>query len=127
MGNNKLKQDTMNTVDLYTYDNQGRVLTHTRRKSDGTQSISNSASYDKNGNQRFETDGNNKTTENIYDELNRLTSNKITVSGILQTTQYGYDKNDNLTSQTDWRGNIWTNVYDPINRLAEKKDPIRSA
>ncbi|MCG8402917.1 MAG: hypothetical protein MJA84_15200, partial [Firmicutes bacterium] len=126
LGRQKYRKDTEGTVDIYTYDNQGRILSQTRKREDGTEAITVSYRYDKNGNKRFETDGNNKTTEQTYDELNRLLSSSITVSGVLQTTQYAYDHNGNLTAQTDWRSNTWTNVYDPLNRLIEKRDPYTS-
>lgn len=122
-GSLKLAQDSLSKTDLYTYDNQGRQLSHTQQKSDGTQAITTSAKYDKNGNMRFSTDGKGTITENIFDELNRLTSSKITVSSVLKTTSYTYDANGNQLTQTDWRGNTYTNTYDPINRIIQKNDP----
>ncbi|NLD48603.1 MAG: hypothetical protein GX660_15685 [Clostridiaceae bacterium] len=40
--------DTLGTTDTFTYDNQGRQLTHTRQKSDGTQPITTSVKYYRN-------------------------------------------------------------------------------
>lgn len=114
-------------MDLYTYDNDGRELSHTRQKSDGSQAITTSAKYDKAGNKRFETDGNGTTIEYTYEALNRLISKTVYVTNgsgqkIKQTTTYGYDKNGNLVSETDWLGNTTTNVYDELDRLIRKLD-----
>ncbi|MHB8127233.1 MAG: RHS repeat domain-containing protein, partial [Desulfitobacteriaceae bacterium] len=128
MGNLKKQQNSVGMVDLYTYNNQGRILTKVQEKQDGTEAITASTRYDQNGNKHFETDGNGVTKENTYDELNRLKTTKITVTDInnnqtIQTTSYDYDANGNQLAQTDWRGNSFTNTYDPLNRLTEKKDP----
>ena len=122
---NRLKKqyDTIGKVDIYTYDNSGRVLIRLQQNQSGNEPITVLAKYDKNGNKRFETDGNGVTRENTYDGLNRLTSTKITVGGVAQTTAYSYDANGNQEKVTDWLGNTYTNIYDPINRLIEKKDP----
>jgi RHS repeat-associated protein len=112
----------MGAKDVYNYDNQGRELSHTRSKSDGTDSITVYSSYDKNGNKRFEKDGEGNTWEHIYDGLNRLSQSKITVNGIVQATTYGYDENGNKTSVNDWRGNTSIDIYDSLNRLIGKKD-----
>ncbi len=118
MGRLANKEDSLGCVNKYTYDNQGRVLSETERKQDGTEDITTSTKYDVNGNKRYVTDGNGVTTENVYDGLNRLTS--TSTSG--KTTSYGYDANGNKTSATDWRGNTSTSLYDPLNRLVEKRD-----
>jgi len=81
----------MGRVDLYTYDNQGRELTSTQQAAGGGESIITSSKYDKNGNKRFEVDGNGKVKENIYDALNRLTQTKVSVSGTTQATTFGFD------------------------------------
>lgn len=139
-GNLKKKTNSAGPVDLYIYDNQGRELSHTQQKADGTQSITISTRYDKAGNQRFTVDGNNVITEKIYNEVNRLTSSKVTVYDInnapnAHEIRYGYDANGNQTTKTDWLGTYegtyvemyelgtYTNVYDPLNRLIEKRDP----
>ena len=122
MGNLKLISDSMGAKDVFTYDNQGRELSHTRSKLDDTDSITEYSYYDLNGNKRFEKDGELHTWEYTYDKLNRLKTSKITVNGIVQTTTYGYDDNGNQTSVTDWRGNTSTDIYDSLNRLIGKKD-----
>ncbi|MDP4144966.1 MAG: right-handed parallel beta-helix repeat-containing protein, partial [Bacillota bacterium] len=127
MGRVKQQQDSLGKVEMSTYDNQGRELTHTEQKSDGTNAITTTAAYDKNGNKRFVTDGNHVKTENTYDTLNRLKTTSITVTDIngcktLRTISYGYDAYGNNTTVTDWLGNVTLNIYDPLNRLIEKID-----
>ncbi|MGE5579276.1 MAG: S8 family serine peptidase [Bacillota bacterium] len=126
LGNLKKQKDTLGKIDLYDYDNQGRVLSHMQRNESGTQVITTSTMYDKNGNKRFETDGNGTTVENKYDELNRLDDTRMTVGTVLRVTDFDYDKMGNLTTTTDWRGNTFTNVYDAMGRLVEKQDPYTS-
>ena len=88
MGRLKKQTDSTGLYDLYSYDNQGRQLSHTQQNASGTQQILSSAKYDKNGNARFVTDGNNNTTEKTYDKLNRLTTTSITVSGTNKVTVF---------------------------------------
>jgi len=131
-GNLKKKESTAGVVDLYTYNNQGRELSHTQQKTDQTQGITTSSRYDKAGNLRYAVDGNNVTAEYVYDEINRKTQSKITVTNVnnistLQTTTYGYDAAGNQTTQTDWLENTYTNIYDPLSRLIEKKDPLNKS
>ncbi|HBW37598.1 MAG TPA: hypothetical protein DEF89_20855, partial [Desulfosporosinus sp.] len=131
-GNLKQKTNPAGPVDLYTYDNQGRELSHTEQKADATQSLTTSIRYDKAGNKRFQVDGNNVTTENIYNQVNKLTSSKITVTNlnsvpILHVTSYGYDADGNQTTKTDWLGNTYTNTYDPLDRLIQKQDPLNKS
>ncbi|WP_148134550.1 RHS repeat-associated core domain-containing protein [Candidatus Formimonas warabiya] len=129
LGHVKKKTHSAGIIDLYSYDNQGRELSHSQQKSDGTQLVTTTVKYDKAGNQRFVTDGNNAAQENLFDEVNRMTASKITVTNLngtplQQITTYGYDHNGNQTSQTDWKGNTYSNVYDPLNRLIQKIDPF---
>jgi RHS repeat-associated protein len=135
-GNLKQKSNSAGVVDLSTYDKQGRELSHTQRKSDGTQSLSTSVRYDKAGNMCYVVDGNGATTKNTYNSLNKLSSTLLTVtradnSTVQHITNYGYDKNGNQTTTTNLLGAItigtYTNVYDPLNRLIEKKDPLNKS
>gem|GEM_PF-925064 len=123
MGRAVRRHNSLDNVQLMTYDHEGRLLLQTEQTLDGSDSITTLAQYDKNGNQRFETDGNGITTERVYDSLNRVLSQSITVNGVPQTTVYGYDKNGNKTSESNWLGNTYTYVYDPLNRMVEQKDP----
>lgn len=117
MGRVSIISNGLGRVESYTYDNYSRVLSY--RVND----IETTSLYDKNGNKRFENDGEGSTTEYGYDALNRLISKTITVNGLAKTTQYEYDRNNNLILTTDWLGNQFTNKYDPLNRLIEKSDP----
>ncbi|EPR08089.1 right-handed parallel beta-helix repeat-containing protein [Ruminiclostridium papyrosolvens] len=122
MGRLKIQKDSRGAVNTYTYNNQGDVLSQKQQAEDGKQAITTSTRYDKNGNARYVTDGNQNTTENIYNVLNKISTSKQTVSGVMHETAYGYDANGNQTTVTDWRGNTSQNVYDSLNRHIEKKD-----
>ncbi|WP_049756829.1 RHS repeat protein [Ruminiclostridium cellulolyticum] len=123
IGQLKQQLNSMSKLDLYTYDNQGRQLSHTEKKSDNTQAITTYSIYDVNGNKFSETDGNGNVKKYKYDSLNRLVAAETTVGGREKTTTYTYDANGNKTTETDWLGNTSTNVYDPLNMLIEKRDP----
>lgn len=105
----------------YTYDINGRILTQTESKDDGSQAITVSYTYDKNGNKSSYTDGNGNVTTYEYDELNRLHKTILQTGG--NTTTYDYDANGNLITTTDWLGNQYINEYDVLNRLVKKIDP----
>lgn len=127
MGREVFTQDSLGKTQITTYDNQGRELKYSEQNSNGANAIITSIAYDKNGNKRFVVDGNNVTTENTYDELNRIKTKSITITDIngtktIEITTYGYDAVGNNTIVTDWRGNITTYVYDSLSRLVEKLD-----
>jgi|GEM_PF-557318 len=131
MGSLAEKLSSTGTVDRYTYDAQGRELTHTQARAAGGESITTTQTYDRNGNIRFATDGNGVQTEYVYDGLNRLTEEAITATDLsgnetVHTTSYAYDKNGSLLTETDWLGNAYEYIYDPLNRLIEKRDPFRT-
>jgi RHS repeat-associated protein len=122
-------------IDLYTYDKQGRELSHTRKKADNSQAVTTSARYDKAGNRRYSVDGNGVTTTITYDALNRLLTSSLSVSypntnpGIpvkTQTSSQAYDKNGNKISQSDWLGNTTIYAYDPLNRLIQTTNAYSS-
>ncbi len=115
--------DSKGRETISTLNNRNMILSETIRNVDGSNAITISKAYDKNGNIRFETDGNGNIKENIYDGLNRLISSKITIAQVLQETVFEYDKNSNQTKKTDWLGNVYENRYDSLNRLVEKTDP----
>ena len=70
--------------------------------------------YDKNGNLRFQIDGNNRSTELRYDELDRLTL-RIFPGGDDEETEY--DANGNVTLIRDANGRSTSHDYDVLNRL----------
>ncbi|SHJ99141.1 YD repeat-containing protein [Clostridium amylolyticum] len=124
------KKNSEGTTNIYSYDNQGRVLSETISKdtSDEPNNIIIKSAYDKVGNKRFEYDGNGNVKENAFDEINRIKTSKVTVTNIdgvksNQVTTFDYDKNGNEISVTDWRNNTYSKSYDGINRLVEKRDP----
>lgn len=56
-------QESAPVFDLYTYDSQGRVVSHTKRRSDGTVSFRRECSYDESG---------NRSSLRIYDGSGKL-------------------------------------------------------
>ncbi len=116
-------KDSMGKENIITYNLNEQVVTHTERKEDGTQSITVSNDYDRNGNLRFATDANGFTTEYEYDGLNRLVLTRQIVAGRENVTTNTYDKNSNLLTETDWLGNTYINEYDTLNRLVKRIDP----
>jgi len=128
MGRLSRQQDSLGVVDLFSYDSEGRQVSHTGQKQDNSEAITIMTSYDKNGNKRFATDGNGNTQEYIYDKMSRLIENKVKVTDVkgnanVQSTKLSYDKNGNKLTSTDWLGNTTTYVYDGKNRLIETIDP----
>ncbi|MCZ8518602.1 MULTISPECIES: S8 family serine peptidase [Paenibacillus] len=126
-GNMVRQLDSMHRLILRTYDFERRVLTSTEQQQDGKDIITNSIGYDRNGNKRFEMDGNGNTTESTYNKLNKLLDKKISVTDLngkktTQSTKYSYDLNGNKTSEMDWLNNSQIFMYDPLNRLIEKRD-----
>ncbi len=94
VGNLVWEKNTVGTVELYSYDNLGRELSHTQQNAAGGQGITNSVKYDKNGNIRYEVDGKGTVKENTFDELNRLLCAKVTVTGgtsVEHKTLYSYE------------------------------------
>ena len=135
LGNLIRKENTLGTVDLFEYDELGQLLSSTQQKSDGSEAIKTSTTYDENGNKLTVTDGNNVTTTNTYDELDRLKTSQLTVKNqdvrsSIHTTTYCYDHNGNLGTETNeiksgtnTVSNTYTYHYDELNRLIDKLDP----
>ncbi|MBB6214107.1 RHS repeat-associated protein [Anaerosolibacter carboniphilus] len=105
------------------FDELGRLLSKTTSGSNNENAITIKYTYDHNGNQLSEMDGNQNITTFTYDELNRLKTESYMVAGVNKLNQYTYDLNGNIILTTDWRGNQYTKVYDPLDRLIEEKDP----
>lgn len=127
MGKLASKKDGLGIVNLYTYDNDSRTLSFTEAKADGKDSITTISKYDKVGNKRYQSDGNGKTTETLYDLLDRPLVDKSTITDVngvakIQSTSYTYDKDSNKITETDWVGNTTKYNYDPLNRLVQKVD-----
>jgi YD repeat-containing protein len=108
IGNLISSVDSMSRQELYTYDNESRMLTKKVQKLDGSEAREESIKCDKAGNLRFKTDANGNTTELTYDSMNRVKTSTIKVKNvnnieITHTTTYTYDKSGNKTIETDWR------------------------
>jgi RHS repeat-associated protein len=135
-GNTREIQNSLGRLEVFEYDDGGRVLSHSVRENDGTQNITITVRYDKNGNKRFEVDGNGNEIEYRYDGFNRLIKIIKNETGDLDgqisshTMDYVYDLEANLirTRTTIKTGtNIAvrenSNQYDEMGRLIEKSDP----
>ena len=77
-------------------------------------------------------DGNNRTTQYTYDELERLTSitqdqNGTSVDTANALSQYGYDAGDNLTLVTDPINGTTTYAYDDLGNLLQQTSPDSGA
>lgn len=105
------------------YDQQGRARTETKRKTDGSDSISTHKAYDKAGNLRFITNPNGCVIERVYNPSGLLRSSSTTVSGKEKTISYTYDAEGRLLSVIDAFGRAYTQSLDPLGRITQKKDP----
>jgi len=75
--------------------------------------ITNSFSYDPNGNLLSVTDARNNPTVYTYDNMDRLATRK---DPLLVIESYLYDGNGNLTTFTDRKTQATTFQYDALNR-----------
>lgn len=84
------------------------------------------SAYDELGNQRFFTDAKGRTTEHIYDALNRRTAtifppSEVWTGGAYQVratqTQTRYDELGRRVSETDQAGLTKGFIYDALGRL----------
>jgi RHS repeat-associated protein len=85
-----------------------------------TADVTTSFGYDLNGNQTSVNAPLNRSTSNLYDELNRLKQISDPEGGI---SLFGYDANDNLTSVTDPRGKVTSYVYNGFGDLKQQTSP----
>ena len=60
----------------------------------------------------------NRTVEYTYDQLNRLTSEKVTRGNTVSETVYTYDANSNRTSMTK-DGTVTTYTYNNLNQITQ--------
>jgi RHS repeat-associated protein len=62
------------------------------------------------------TDPNGNTTTYVYDDVDRLTSESITIDSVPLTRSFEYDDNGNLIQTTDRNGRVTRYEYDDLNR-----------
>ncbi len=124
--NQEYSFDALNKT-VYVYDHNGRLVSTT-----DPCEHTNSQGYDYAGNIRIKTDGEENTTNYIYDENDRLqyVINKVTVDGVLkeQKVKYSYDLNGNMLTQEyfdldqDTAGRIITFEHNALNRMIKRID-----
>ncbi|MDR3443766.1 putative Ig domain-containing protein [Dyella sp.] len=111
--------DPTGSVTAYSYDADGHVLTQVQDAGTGKLNLTTTYTYDGAGRQLTVTVGAGtsaaRTTQYVYDNLERLSQTIVDPSGLHLATSYTYDSNDNLTSVTDANGNITRTVYNEAN------------
>jgi YD repeat-containing protein len=112
--------DPMNSVTTYSYDADGNVLTQVQDAGSGKLNLATTYTYDGAGKTLSVTVGAGtgaaRTTQYVYDALERLSQTIVDPSGLHLTTTYAYDGNDNLTSVTDANGHVTRTVYNEANQ-----------
>ncbi|MFC5743574.1 putative Ig domain-containing protein [Dyella tabacisoli] len=114
--------DPMGSVSTYTYDADGHVLTQVQDAGTGKLNLTTIYTYDGAGKALTVTIGAGtsaaRSTQYVYDALERLSQQIVDPAGLHLTTSYTYDSNNNLISVTDANGNATRSVYNEANELA---------
>jgi RHS repeat-associated protein len=113
-------RDVQDHVQSIGRDALGRPTTRTWPY-DGTTTVSRG--YDRNGNMRSLTDGENNKTTFGFDQFDRPRSETRPGSIGPETTKYTLDESGNLTLLETPRGTAWTHRYDSIDRRTSTLDP----
>ena len=104
----------------YSYDADGNVLTQVQDAGSGKLNLATTYTYDGAGKTLTVTVGANttaaRTTQYVYDNLERLSQTIVDPSGLHLTTTYAYDGTDNLTSVTAANGCVTRTVYNEANQ-----------
>ncbi|MDR3436515.1 LysM peptidoglycan-binding domain-containing protein, partial [Telmatospirillum sp.] len=119
-------------VTTYTYDAKGNLLTETMAWATGTAStlangtaesatVTNAYGYDAFSNRILQVEAQGlaeaRTTTYVYDNLNRLTSQSVSLGAQgYASTLYQYDGNGNVVQSTDPNSNKTYSYYDALNR-----------
>lgn len=125
VGNELAMTDPLGHVTRYAYDNLYRRTQQISEDLDGDEgSLGNPVTvyrYDLVGNLLSLTDPVGNTTRWQYDDLDRGTSETITVDGMDVSRLYQYDVMNNLTRQTDRNGRVIEFEYDDLHRLVSER------
>ncbi|WP_433517715.1 polymorphic toxin-type HINT domain-containing protein [Nonomuraea sp. CA-143628] len=110
------------------YDLAGRKIATKDLDSTGAVLRTSSVGYDLAGNQISTTSGENHTTKQTFDALNRVTSLIEPVSGTEAiTTSFGYDATGARTRLTDGRGNATWTAYNNLGLAETVTEPSTTA
>jgi large repetitive protein len=117
--------DAMGWVTAYTYTDDGRKATTTRKDpAHGTSFVQESNGYDAAGNLVSQTTNNGATTTTtVVDAAGRTASSTVDPTGVNRTTSYLYSADDQVLSTTvaDANGASVTDAtYDPLGRPTSK-------
>ena len=111
--------DPLGAVTTYAYDADGNVLTQVVDAGSGKLNLTTTSTYDGAGKALTVTVGAGtsaaRTTQYVYDALERLSQQIVDPNRLHLVTSYTYDGNNNLTSVTDANGHVTRNVYDEAN------------
>ncbi|WP_279237486.1 putative Ig domain-containing protein [Dyella sedimenti] len=118
--------DPAGSVTTYSYDADGDVLTQVQDAGTGKLNLTTTYSYDGEGKTLTVTVGAGtsaaRTTQYVYDNLERLSQQIVDPSGLHLVTSYAYDGNDNLISVTDADGHVARTVYNEANEAVVSID-----
>jgi len=107
--------DPMGSVTTYSYDADGHVLTQVQDAGTGKLNLTTTYTYDGAGKTLTVALGAGtsaaRTTQYVYDNLERLSQTIVDPSGLNLVTTYAYDGNNNLLSVTDANGHVTRSVY----------------
>lgn len=113
-GNLVYESDSLNTVQLYTYDSQNRVIALTISR--GDESYSYAWSYDNAGRLLSETDGRSYVTTYTYDGCGNI----LTQTKDGKTVTKTYNADGKLLKSTDWNGVDSVYTYDWLGNIASR-------
>ena len=120
VGNLKTETNPANILTTYTYDEVNRLKSEVVTASNGEVLRSYAYTLDAVGRRtkivENGKDISERTVEYTYDNLGRLTEEKITANGEVSTVGYAYDKVSNRISKDD-NGTVTAYTYDNNNRL----------
>ena len=120
VGNLKTETNPANILTTYTYDEVNRLKSEVVTASNGEVLRSYTYTLDAVGRRTKVVESGKNISERIveytYDNLGRLTEEKITANGEVSTVGYAYDKVSNRISKDD-NGTVTAYTYDNNNRL----------
>ncbi|MFC4527581.1 putative Ig domain-containing protein [Dyella halodurans] len=119
--------DPTGSVTTYSYDADGNVLTQVQDAGTGKLNLTTTRTYDGASKTLTVTVGAGtsaaRTTQYVYDNLERLSQQIVDPSGLHLTTTYAYDASNNLLSVTNANGNVTRTIYNEANEAVISINP----